>query len=420
MRKIKIKIQILKIDIYMFLGFLTSFIFFDADGVEFFLNMKIEYIVISCLVIAWAVMIKNIKITSLTVAYLIYIGVIAFSTFLNNRNELLSLAFYALRLITSIMFIDYVIRTKHFDSYFRGVKWFLFLAIFLTIFFQIYKQDYFGYTPSGNYNNFLVSDNYLGFYYVSFFMIIYFTSFGKSQSVRKIEMIICMLICIYSVTRAWSAMAMVGLIIYLFGFLGINISKFLQRKMTFLNAVLLNVTFFYLVVFMRIHKYFEWLITGILHKGMTLSRRTEIWDATIKNIMKKPFIGYGTCKGQVMMINTWVKNGQIYTFFSHNYFLENMIQGGILAVIALGIIYYVVYRRCRDKKVMVSKHYNVATLTVFCLLLLSQLGMVLYSPVNHLPIIFAYYCKEIMLSNGSRKVNKESFNNTITLDMGRE
>ncbi len=396
------KDKVLSIDTYMFLGFFLSFIFFDVDGIEFFFKIKIEYIIVLCMVIAWVIMIPSIRISSLAAAYFLYFGIIAFSTLLNNSNELFALIYYTLRLMTCIMLMDYLIRTKHFNSFFKGVKWFLILMISLTIIFQIFRQDYFGYTPSGNYNNFFVSDNFLGFYYISFFMIVYFTSLENSQIVQKTKMIICILICLWSLMRAWSAMAMVGIVIYLIGFWLMNKIKFLQIKMTFMNAVLLNVTIFFLLIIVRIHKHFEWLISGILNKSMTLSLRTYIWDSTIKNIAKKPFIGYGTCKGQGMNINSWVMNGKVYTFVSHNYFLENMIQGGILAVAALGIISYVVWRENREMKVMENKAYNVVALTVFCLLLMSQFGMLLYSPVCHLPIIFAYYCKEIMLNNENR------------------
>ena len=73
-------------------------------------------------------------------------------------------------------------------------------------------------------------------------------------------------------------------------------------------------------------------ITGVLHKSITLSYRTLIWDAAIKNILSKPIVGYGTCRGQLMLINSVQIHGRNILYFSHNYLLENMIQGGILAV----------------------------------------------------------------------------------------
>ena len=166
------KIRIKKFDLYLILGFLLSPIFFDIDAVEFLLGIKMESLVIVCCIVAWIIMIRSITINSLMGAYIIYFGILTLSTLLNG-NEITALAFYAIRLMTCVMLIQYLLDTVHFSEYIRGMRLFLTVIIGISIWYQIFDQNHFGFTLSGNNNNFLVSDNYLGYYYIPFLLITY-------------------------------------------------------------------------------------------------------------------------------------------------------------------------------------------------------------------------------------------------------
>lgn len=392
------KIKITKVDIYTILGFLLGCIFFDVDGIEFIFDVKMEYIIAIAFIPAWGIMLKGLRLNSLIYTYLFYFGILALATLL-RKNEVFFLLYYALRLITCILLIDHVIRMKHFNAFFKGIKCFMAVAILLTIYFQVYTQDIFGYTLTGNYSNFFASDNYLGFLYIVFLLIVYFTNLDKKPIVQKAKVIIWCGICIWSLVLAWSASALVTVIIFILGFILIDRFKFLRKKVTFISVILSNIVIFYLIVIVRIHTYFEWFISGILHKSMTLSLRTYIWDAAIRNIMKEIVIGYGSCRRQIMSINSFVLNGKLNTVYSHNYILENLIQGGIMACIALGLIYYVINKKSKKKICKENMVYSVISHCIFCVFLMGQAGMLLFYPVNHLPIIFMYYCEEIVQAN---------------------
>lgn len=385
------KIRIKKFDLYLILGFLLSPIFFDIDAVEFLLGIKMESLVIVCCIVAWIIMIRSITINSLMGAYIIYFGILTLSTLLNG-NEITALAFYAIRLMTCVMLIQYLLDTVHFSEYIRGMRLFLTVIIGISIWYQIFDQNHFGFTLSGNNNNFLVSDNYLGYYYIPFLLITYICEINNRS---KSNIWLWGIVCILSLIRGWSVGAMLSFVLFIVGMFLIPRSMVIRKMCTFFNAIIINVLIFVLLIIFRIHTYFEWFIVGVLHKSMTLSHRTLIWDAAIRNILSNPIIGYGTCKGQVMKINTIQIYGGIYSqYFSHNYLLENMIQGGVLATLALVLVYAVVYRKSYECKESIL--YSTVSLAVFCVLFMGQAGCVLFHPTIHFAIILLYYCKKII------------------------
>lgn len=384
------KVRIRKIDLYLILGFLLSPIFFDIDAVEFLLGIKMESLVIACCIVAWIIMIRSITINSLMGAYIIYFGILTLSTLLNG-NEITALAFYAIRLMTCVMLIQYLLDTIHFSEYIRGMRLFLTVIIGISIWYQIFDQNHFGFTLSGNNNNFLVSDNYLGYYYIPFLLITYICEINNKS--RK-SIMICSVACIFSLIRGWSVSCMLSLSMFIIGMFFVEKSATIRKICTFSSAIMINALIFILIIILRFHTYFEWFITGVLHKSITLSYRTLIWDAAIKNILSKPIVGYGTCRGQLMLINSVQIHGRNILYFSHNYLLENMIQGGILVTLALGLVYFITYKKSSECKGTIL--YSIISCTIFSVLFMGQSGCVLFHPTVHFEIVLLYYCKKII------------------------
>ena len=115
---------------------------------------------------------------------------------------------------------------------------------------------------------------------------------------------------------------------------------------------------------------------------------------TIKNILSKPIVGYGTCRGQLMLINSVQIHGRNILYFSHNYLLENMIQGGILVTLALGLVYFITYKKSSECKGTIL--YSMISCAIFSVLFMGQSGCVLFHPTVHFEIVLLYYCKKII------------------------
>lgn len=167
--------------------------------------------------------------------------------------------------------------------------------------------------------------------------------------------------------------------------------------------------FSFLVVGLQIQKYFEWLIVDVLQKDLTLSGRKYIWASAIANIVKKPVFGYGTTSGGRLEINRYSVGFSKATQFSHNVFLEILIQGGIVAMVFFVLIYIGAsislkkHKENTDLKVILS-------ISVFSLLLMQFSEFAIYMPVANIPIILCYFYKELV---------KEGFGKDISVRLPR-
>ena len=83
------------------------------------------------------------------------------------------------------------------------------------------------------------------------------------------------------------------------------------------------------IVIFRLQNVFGFLIEGVLHKGLSFTGRTELWDLAIEKILKYPWLGCGYAHptGKVYRL----AKGKYYN--AHNVFLEVLLEGGILAAV---------------------------------------------------------------------------------------
>lgn len=138
----------------------------------------------------------------------------------------------------------------------------------------------------------------------------------------------CMLgVSALSLLLVWSATGLMGLAVAL-----VFLLFFYQRRwQTLFNgatAMLSGVSLFFAVVLYRLQDVFAFLIEGVLHKGLSFTGRTEIWDTAIDNILRSPALGYGLAQ-----------SGKVYRlrkhkyYHAHNVFLEVLMEGGFCALV---------------------------------------------------------------------------------------
>ncbi|MFR3202482.1 MAG: O-antigen ligase family protein [[Clostridium] leptum] len=68
---------------------------------------------------------------------------------------------------------------------------------------------------------------------------------------------------------------------------------FVDKLFNFRNYLILNILLFFVIVIFRMQNLFAFLIEDILHKNLTLTGRTVIWDRTLELIGEKPILGHG-------------------------------------------------------------------------------------------------------------------------------
>lgn len=103
--------------------------------------------------------------------------------------------------------------------------------------------------------------------------------------------LLCMACSVVTLVMQWVATGIVELLIFFTLY-------FLARrnnrvKFNIWAALLISGLLDYMIVYQRAQNIFSGFIVGFLHKDLTLSGRTDIWDAVISAINRSPVFGFG-------------------------------------------------------------------------------------------------------------------------------
>lgn len=164
--------------------------------------------------------------------------------------------------------------------------------------------------------------------------------------------------------KVWSGMSIIVMalmtIVAIFCFRGsksffvkhLFTGKLFNLKNLFIVDIVANVA----LVYYRLQYYFEYLIVNVLHRNLTLTSRTLIWDRAINQIKKRPWFGYGREEYQFRALKNGFRANHPAGLHSHSRFLETLYSGGIIMlVLFLGIIYYAASRLNKVKDTTFAK-----------------------------------------------------------------
>ena len=148
------------------------------------------------------------------------------------------------------------------------------------------------------------------------------------------------------------------------------------------------------------------IITNVLHRDMTLTGRTIIWDITLNKVIEKPILGYGMIEGmdfQAML-------GGITGINAHNTYLMMLFNGGILLFTVFAIAYFITRKQFNTIKP--SNWFYIFPLLLFTIMVRGQVegwDVPWLFPV----MIILFYTKAIIKQEDkiyhNRKVKKHDF-----------
>ena len=101
--------------------------------------------------------------------------------------------------------------------------------------------------------------------------------------------------------------------------------------------------FFLAIVLFRMQYLFEDIIVNKLHRNLTFTGRTSIWDTTISYIVKNPFLGYGVEDFSTRLVTKGI-------FHAHSTYLNILLEGGIIALIAYFFLLFSVWKAIKKNK----------------------------------------------------------------------
>ena len=160
-----------------------------------------------------------------------------------------------------------------------------------------------------------------------------FSKYGAENDGKKFRLRSVLLIFVSCATIViiWSATAIVGL--FVFGLLLLFNRK--GVKLSVRIAILFSLLLFLGIVVFRMQDYFSVIIVNVLHRDVTFTNRTVIWDKAMECIQQHPILGYGVELSKV------AKQRFGYNT-THNKYLYTLYQGGGLLVVSfLSVLYSV-------------------------------------------------------------------------------
>lgn len=273
-------------------------------------------------------------------AVVLYFFVILISTF-NNDGNVRRILMTAYPIIGTICFID--IESRHYGREIV-LAFFLFFNVILCWNFAdmvlVRKVLKTGATELliGGRNQLAI---FLSICFASTLAYIELNSLKKRYTQKYVFI---KLIILMSAIFSGSATSIFGIlaiyILYIFNFTTAK-SKILKPAII---ALAYSVFWFSLIVF-RMQYLASDLIVNTLHKDLTLSHRTIIWDKALEMISDKPILGYGMSDSvNIFTVNhdyTGNNNNVWTTLSGHNQILQILYYGGIVLLLAFVFLYFV-------------------------------------------------------------------------------
>ncbi len=195
--------------------------------------------------------------------------------------------------------------------------------------------------------------------------LIYSSYYGKKLKVRSKFLIVISLI---SIIRNFSATSVLAIVIMIAFVIFRNTIFEFFFILNIYNYIITYITLFFTIIIFRLQEIFRYLIVEILHKSLSFTGRTGIWDKTMELIKQKAIIGYGVENSTVRAAKMNFANAT----HAHNTILEILYKGGFLALaIYLYIIFIVAKQLNKFRDTMPSKIISI-TIFVFFVMMLTE------------------------------------------------
>lgn len=203
----------------------------------------------------------------------------------------------------------------------------------------------------------------------------------------------------------WSATGVAGWFMLLFFALFIYRKK-IADAFNSLNLSVVYIAAFFGIIIFRLQSAFAFIIEDLLHKSISFTGRTDIWDIAIMLIKRSPVLGYGVYEGHGLIFT----RGQYY--YSHNAVLEVLLQGGAVSLIFYAAIFATAAAELyKSRKYPVSQILAFGIFTIFAMMLMEAYTNIW---IFALPVI-ACYIPEISAQSENASENAALSDNDISL-----
>lgn len=319
---------------------------------------------------------KRLQLSNMFLAVLVYRISFLFQTVING-GDLMKWGYYSIVIIVMCVLFDNFIR--------KDARRFLSALLFILTLQLLINSIVVILFPSGITNSIYFVGKRTRFTDVIFPTILISLILDKMDN-RKMSLrtkTICVL-CLSSIISKWIGTALIGLGIVIIIYLLLKNRKRLINFLTIfkitIGAILLNI----LIAVFRIQNTFSWLIVGILHKDLSLTYRTYIWDNIFEYMQGNWLLGFGMVDNGNFVYwgkPTWAEE---LIWQAHNQWLQLFHDGGLLLVITFIVMLLYAGRQLKSNRVNIQiKLYLVGFYLSYMIMMITEI----YSYMSYFYII---------------------------------
>lgn len=221
--------------------------------------------------------------------------------------------------------------------------------------------------------NFLGRDNAL----IHFFIFALLVEFLRSR--KKEQAYLMTAVMITTMLYVWSGTGVVVCVL-ITAFALLFQGKRIEHFFNIIDLTIAYIVIYCAIVAFRLQNLFSGIIVDVLHKDITFTGRTSLWDMAMWYIQKKPYIGYGITAKFLTM-----KSGISYS--PHNLVLQIVLAGGFLSLLCFVIMYIASVKKISKRKYVYS---SLLAVSIFCYLVASLTESTMNTQYFYLILVLAY------------------------------
>lgn len=314
---------------------------------------------------------------------LVFFGIYYFSTYYNSSNyNNITMSFVPT--LAVLLVLECASRFNDKLTTFILTLYFNFIVLINTILLIIYPNGVFSrISPTNNRLRpiyFLGVSNQVGPYVICTVLISGYYCYKYNKT--KIYINLALIQGIFSAVLLKSTTTLIGVV-------GIAFLLFVLRRKNIMAKIkaggMLACILFAnaAIVLFQMQTHFEYFINNVLKEDVTLSTRTYIWEKAFVLVSNSPIWGYGGKDN-----SRYIFWGRL-KFNAHNFLLQTLLVGGIVACIAFVFIVYVSL-----KKIYNCKNSNVqfVLMSGILMFLIMEISEVYPYILNFIILYIAYNC----------------------------
>lgn len=284
----------------------------------------------------------KIRISKLLLAMSTYQIICLVSTILNS-GDILRFIGPSITTISMIMIAEILIESEMLFITLKKINKYFRLCFVINV-ISIVLVDYLKILP-GQDIYFLGIDNRWVFTYLPWITFEFVVALYEENKNKALKYFLCAEI---TLIYKWSASAMLCFLLWIIVFIDIKLCK--QAVKIYILTVLANVT----VIVFKIQNYFNNLLQNVLHKSLTLSGRTFLWDKILNDLVSFKYLGIGMQTIEFDQNYFFTSNDYQLQFLAvshaHNSYMTVLYRSGICGLISYMIVWVLSLKKLKQNR----------------------------------------------------------------------